>query len=219
MVDGYFGQEGLSDATGEWNLLRFIVRQELAALRTSHPVKVVAVHGGGVSGKGATVDVQPLINQTDSQGNQTPHGTIYGIPITRNQGGGNAFINDPKVGDIGHMVIGDRDMSVVKSTNAQANPGSFRRHDMADGVYHAAIPLGGDPPTQYMYWTDTGFTIMDQNGNTITGGPSGVTINGLIVDQSGNLTTPGGVQAGTGTGDSVTLQHHNHGGPPPVPGT
>jgi hypothetical protein len=218
MTNGFFGQIGLSDGDSEYNLLRFIIRQELANVRTGVPVLVKAVHGGGV-GAPPTVDVQPLVNQMDGQGNKTDHGTIYGIAVARNQGGANAIINDPVAGDIGHLAVNDRDISVVKANNgARSNPGSFRRHNLADGVYVAAV--FAITPTQYVQFTATGLRIMDINGNQIVTSSAGVNINGLIIDLSGNLTTPGGVQAGTGGADSVTLQRHKHaGGAVPDPGT
>lgn len=219
MTDGFFGQRGLTASTSDYNAHDFQIEQALGKVRTSVPVKIVAVHGGGV-GAAPTVDVQPLVNQIDGQGNQTPHGIIYGRPCTRNQGGGNAIINDPLVGDIGHLVISDRDISSLTSNEgAQSNPGSFRMHDMADGVYHGAM-LNPANPTQYVQFTETGMRTVDKNGNVIVTGPAGINLNGVIIDLDGNITTPGGVTAGFGTGDSVTLQHHKHaGGPPPDPGT
>jgi hypothetical protein len=163
----YFGQKGLADATSFYNTLVFMIRQELAKVRTSIPVKVIAVHGGGV-GPPPTVDVQPLVNQTDGQGNSTPHGIIYGIPVHRCQGGTGAIINDPQVGDVGHMTVHDRDISSVKANNgAQSNPGSMRRHDMADGSYAGAMPMGVTPTTYIHYRSDGGVEIIDSMGNKI----------------------------------------------------
>lgn len=215
--EGFFGQQGLSDNTSNYNAQVFLIRQELGKVRTAVSVKVVAVNGGGV-GAPPTVDVQPLVNQIDGQGNQTPHGVIHGIPCTRTQGGGNAIINDPKVGDVGHMIISDRDISSNKANNGdQSNPGSFRMHDMADGVYHGAM-LNPANPNQYVQFTTTGVKIVDMNGNVIEMGPNAITI-------TGNLHVSGAVIAGFGGGDAVSLQTHTHPttppGPqaPPVPGS
>jgi hypothetical protein len=217
--NSFNGQIGVTDDSSEYNNHIFIIEQETGKIRTSTPVKIIAVHGGGV-GAPPTVDVQPMVNQTDGAGNSTPHGTIYGIPCSRNQGGLNAIINDPVVGDVGHMVISDRDISSLKANNgAQSNPGSFRKGNMADGVYHAGM-LQKTAPNQYIQFRSDGITLADNKGNTIVTGSAGVNINGLIIDKNGNLTTPGSIQAGTGGADSVTLQHHTHGGGPvPDPGT
>ncbi|ENN86082.1 hypothetical protein RHSP_32113 [Rhizobium freirei PRF 81] len=217
--EGFFGQQGITDNTDLYNAIRFLIQQELSEARTALPVKIIAVHGGGV-GAAPTVDVQPMVNQIDGQGNQTPHGIIYGLPVSRSQGGAAGVIMDPVIGDVGHIIISDRDTSSLRSNEgAQSNPGSFRRSNLSDGVYHGAM-LNAVTPTRYVNLNGPGIHIVDEFGNSIQTGTNGVNINGLIIDRSGNLTTPGGVQAGTGTGDSVTLQHHKHGGgPPPDPGT
>ena len=209
MTDGYFGQRGITDSTSETNAIDFMIRQALGEVRTSVPVKIIAVHGGGV-GAAPTVDVQPIVTQIDGQGNQTPHGIIYGIPCTRNQGGGNAVINDPLVGDIGHVIVSERDMAATKTNEgAQSNPGSYRMHDLADGVYHGAM-LNPANPTQAVQFTETGMKLFDKNGNVIEMKFGSIAI-------TGNLTVTGSITAGFGTGDAVTLQNHTHPTTPPGP--
>ena len=217
---GNFGFRGPVDGADEFNAHTFMIRQELGRVRTGIPVKIVAVHGGGV-GAAPTVDVQPMVNQIDGQGNATPHGIIYGIPATRNQGGDGAIINDPVVGDIGHMVVSDRDISSVKANaGAQSNPGSFRRHDLSDGVYHGAM-LNAAAPAQYVWFQPgVGLTISDSKGNVIQmiGGKVQITTTELHV--IGKITATGSITAGAGGADSVGLQTHVHAGtPPPTPGT
>lgn len=85
--DGFFGQRGLTSGTSDLNAIDFLIEQKMGEMWSNVPVKVVAVNGGGV-GAPPTVDVQPMVNQIDGQGNQTPHGIIYGLPATRSQGGG-----------------------------------------------------------------------------------------------------------------------------------
>lgn len=212
MVDQYYGLQQQTSPNDEHNLHDFHIRKVAKEIRTGIPVKVVAVYGGG-PGAAPTIDVQPLVNQIDGQGNKTDHGVIYGIPVQRNQGGGNAIINDPKVGDIGHMHVADRDISSLKANDGgQSNPGSMRTHDLADGIYQGAI-LNPANPTQAVQFTDTGVKIFGAGGGVFE-------INGADVHITGNLYVSQGVTAGYGGGDAVTLQHHKHaGGPPPDPGT
>ena len=215
-----FGQVGEYDLTTEFGRISFMIQQALGAARFGTPVKIVAVHGGGV-GPAPTVDVQPLVKMMDIKGNSSSHGTVYGIPVYRNQAGKNVIINDPLVGDTGWLSVGDRDIQSFKNNGGkESNPGSSRRNSMSDGIYHAAICMQVTP-NQYLHYIDgVGIDIVDCNGNVIHMQSAGVNINGLIIDKHGNLTTPGGIQAGTGTGDSVTLQFHIHPGTqPPVPGT
>lgn len=225
---GHSGQAGISNGNGANNATYFLVRQILATFRTSSIVQVTAVHGGGVAAIG-TVDVLPLINMVDGLFQASKHDPINSLPFVRVQGGGNAVICDPQVGDIGVVVFCDRDISVLKATatqggsNNQAAPGSRRSGSFSDGIY--LFSMIANAPTQYVEFTASGIEIHDKNSNVITMGSAGVNINGLIIDAHGNLTTPGGVQAGTGTADAVALQTHQHptaatGSPSaPTPGT
>src|ERR1700688_3354724 len=137
-TDAGYGQQTPSDPNTEYTSIAFIVRSMMAKMDTMKLVKVTAVHGGGGAIAAAgTVDVQPLVNQIDgaSPPHATPHGTVYGIPWWRLQGGSSAVICDPIVGDLGYVICADRDISVVKGTGAVGNPGSLRRFNIADGIY------------------------------------------------------------------------------------
>jgi len=138
---------------GVHNNLVFFIQQALARLQTATIVKVIACSNDGDLSPVGTVDVQILVNQISGQGIGTPHVTMYGLPYLRIQGGENAVIIDPKPGDIGIAVFASRDITKIKSTKAQANPGSFRMHDFADGMYLGGLLNG--TPTQYIQFTTT----------------------------------------------------------------
>lgn len=175
-MSGFFGRIGTSDTTSKFNSEHFARRQHGLTLRTGVPVRVVAVHGGGL-GPPPTVDVQPVINQIDSQGNATAHGTIYGLPAPRLQGGSGAIIADPIVGQVGHAVASDRDHSSAQAKNwAQGNPGSFRSHDLSDLVFHPNA-LNGGTPAQYLWFQDGVVTLSDSNGNIVTLKAGKLTVN------------------------------------------
>jgi hypothetical protein len=113
-------------------------------------VKVTKVaNSGGVAAVGF-VDVQPLVDQQDGFGNAVPHGVLHNLPYFRMQGGVNAVILDPVVGDIGFAVFADKDISVVKNTKKQASPGSARRFSMSDGIYLGGV-LNGVPTTYVQF--------------------------------------------------------------------
>ena len=144
---------------------------------------------GGVAVAG-TVDVQPLVSQIDGGNNVQPHGIIPGIQYFRLQGGANAIICDPVVGDIGYVVVSDRDTTNIKNgQSSPVTPGSFRRNDLADGVYVGGIL--NQKPTQYIQFTATGMIWMDQNGNSITSGPTGVVMQASTVNVIGVLQVNG----------------------------
>jgi hypothetical protein len=219
MTEGFYGWKGLADDTSEFNATQFQIKMALRQHRTGIPVRVIAVHGGGV-GPAPTVDVQPIVNLTDGRGNQTPAGIVYGVACTRNQGGGNAVINDPKPGDVGHIVVADRDISSAKANNGgQSNPGSRRMGNLADGIYIGAV-LNPANPDQYVQFTETGVKVADKNGNVIETSGDAVTIT------TATLRVTGDVVAGFG-GENISLLEHVHSGierggadtDPPVSGT
>lgn len=206
-----YGQQSPNDSSNEFNTISFIVRQMMAQMDTMKLVQVKAVHGGaGAIDVPGTVDVLPLVNQINGRGQSTPMGTVFGIPWFRNQGGQNAIIIDPVVGDIGYVVAADRDISKVKATKAQADPGSWRRFNISDGVY-----VGGClnvAPNQYLVFTSTGCRLADLNGNVVSMDSGGIAVTpkgGQPVTINGDLHVTGEVTAKFG-GSSVTLSGHKH---------
>jgi Phage protein Gp138 N-terminal domain len=197
--DGYSGRADETTGAEEFNALTFLVNQVINSKWTVTLCLVKSVQGGGINSP-AIVSVQPMINQVDGTGNATAHGTITNIPVLRLQGGNNAVIIDPMVGDIGILACASRDISSVKANQAVSNPGSLRAFDPADGIY-----IGGllnKAPTQYVLFSQNGVKIVDANNNVIETKAAGVSINGLLINQqgqvAGNLPVTGNLQiAGT----------------------
>ena len=209
---GYSGQLGLSDPGSDFGVMTFIVEQLLGQVRTIVPVKVIAVTGGGTGSGPPTVDVRPLVKQMDGIGTATSHGNVLSLPVMRWKSGNGSIIVDPVVNDIGLALISDRDMSAVVASGAESAPGSFRRFDLADGIYLGGIL--GSAPTQYIAFTSTGVKISDKNGNVIDMKAGSIAI-------TGTLTVTGPVIAGFGGADQVGLQTHSHtaNNVAPTPGT
>ena len=151
------GQQKPQSTWGEFNNLAFMVQQALAKMQTATLVRIEScTNSGGLSPVGF-VDVTPLVNQLDGQGNPTPHVTIYNLPYFRLQGGANGVIIDPQKGDIGVAVFASRDISQVKATRKQGNPGSHRQYSFADGMYLGGMLNG--TPTQYIQFSAAGIRI------------------------------------------------------------
>lgn len=155
---GYQGAQNPSSATSEYNTHAFVIRQILSQISTATLVQIKAVtNAGGISPVGF-VDVLPLVNQIDGGNGAMPHGIIHNLPYFRLQGGANAIILDPQVGDIGIAVFADRDISSVKATKGVGNPGSKRRFDMSDGLYVGGVING--TPNQYIAFSSNGIDIV-----------------------------------------------------------
>ena len=151
------GRQRPSTTWGEYNNIAFAIQPALSKMQTAMPVRVEAcTNTGGIAPVGF-VDITPLVNQVDAGGNPTPHVTIYNVPYSRLQGGTSAVIIDPKKGDIGVAVFASRDISKIKSTRDQGNPGSSRQYSFSDALYLGGLLNGA--PTQYVQFTDAGITI------------------------------------------------------------
>lgn len=192
---------------GEYNNIYFAIAQAINKLQTATLVRVDACTNDGDLSPVGFVDVTPLVNQIDGQGNPTPHVTVYGLPYLRIQGGSNAFIMDPQEGDIGMAVFASRDISNVKTSKAQANPGSRRSYNFQDGIYMGGLLNG--TPQQYIRFVDTGIEIVSPQ--TITLRAQNIVIDGGLSQSNGDVTIAENMTVtGTLLGNGVNLKTHVH---------
>lgn len=193
------------DTWGFFNNLNFVIQQALAAMQTATLVKVLSCTNSGDLSPQGRVNVQPLVNQTDAQGNAWPHTTIFNVPYFRMQNsGGNGIILDPAVGDIGFCLFASRDVSKVISTQAQANPGSDRRYDYSDALY-IGLGLSKVAPTQYIQFSSAGIMIVSPTKITLQA-PE-IDLQGAVVQTDGTITAQTDVIAGP---NSISLVNHEH---------
>lgn len=219
---GVVGQQGLTAESHPYNIYDLFIQQALGRISTIKLVKVMGVQNADALAPVGFVDVKPMVNLVDGLlGNSEQHGTVFGLSYFRMQGGKNAVIMDPEVGDIGFAVVCDRDISSAKNNKDFSNPGSFRRFSISDGIY-----IGGtlnDTPQQYIQFTSTGIKIADKNGNALVMDATGFhfnkpvfidgalnlngTINGLdgVSEYGGNIKTTGTIQSG-----AIILGTHKH---------
>lgn len=152
----YYGFTDPTTTQGEWNKLLFAIRQEMSSLNTSLPVRVKSVAGVGVNPVGF-VSIEILVDQVTGNDMTIPHGEIANVPYMRLQGGSNAVIIDPQVGDIGMAVFCSRDISAVKNARQSAPPGSRRMYSFSDCAYMGGVLNGA--PAQYIQFTAGGIII------------------------------------------------------------
>lgn len=232
------GRLGPQTTWGEFNALSFVIGQFLSKIQTVTLVKIVScTNSGGVSPVGF-VDVLPLVDQIDGLGVPTPHVTLFNIPYFRAQGGADAIILDPKVGDIGICVFASRDISKVKSSKKSSPPDSLRQFSYSDGLYIGGVLNGS--PTQYVQFSTDGIKIhsptsvileapdvqilaqtveINATASTTVTTPT-FTVNGNSV-LNGSVSQTGGGSAsfsgnvdvvGDVVADSISLTTHTHGG-------
>jgi hypothetical protein len=217
------GQLYPEDWNDDFSVIRFQIKQIISQMETMTPVKVTAVHAGSGSPPGlGTVDVQLLVSLVDGSGNVIQQGQVFGIPYMRVQSGSWAIIADPAANDFGFIIAASRDMSNVMKTPGVQPPGSYRKFSFSDGVFVPA-PYGQAAPAATMWLKSDGtLQLTTQDGVVIKSDGSGnLQMTCTTLKVTGAITATGGITAGFGGADSVTLQHHVHAGNniPPTAGT
>lgn len=209
------GQQRPGVNQGEYNRILFAVQQALSKMQTATLVRIEScTNSGGLSPVGL-VDVTPMVNQLDNLGNPTPHVTIYNVPYFRLQGGANAVIIDPEPGDIGLCCFASRDISKIKSTKKQGNPGSLRQYSFSDGLYVGGMLNG--TPSQYVQFSAAGIKmhsptaiVLEAPVVTIDAATS-CTVNTPIFTVNGSTMLNGPLTQGTGAaGGSCNMQGPLH---------
>ena len=170
----------------------YIINNLIANIHTMMPVKIlsVTVPPDSLAPIGRC-EVLPLVQQIDGSNNVYPMGKIVNVPYLRVQGGSNAIVIDPQVGDVGLCGFCERDISIVKRTGELSAPDTRRKYDINSAVYMFTMMSG--TPTQYIHFKTSGIDIKTTGD---------LNINGLIIKADGTLITK----------DGDTVDKHNHGG-------
>lgn len=198
----YYGQSDATTLQGEYNRLRFVIQQQMLGLNTSMPVRVLSVQSGGLGPVGF-VSIQILVDQVTGSDMTVPHGEIPNVPYFRLQGGANAIIIDPQIGDIGMACFASRDISAVKNVRMAAPPGSRRAYDFSDAMYIGGLLNGS--PAQYIQFTSGGIVIHS---------PTSITLQAPDIGLVGNVACTGGTLTHMGVDVGST---HTHIGSPTAP--
>lgn len=211
MTDKYAGSLWPSDNSTEYNELVFQVRSLLMKCNTCLPVKVISSQATGVAPVGF-VNIEILVTQLSGDSQTVDNPIVTNVPYFRLQGGSNAVIIDPKVGDIGLACFCSRDISAIKRAKKKAPPGSLRTFSVSDAVYIGGILNG--TPSQYIHFTDNGIVVYSPTKLTVQApevlidASSNVTIDTPVINVTGQIN-----QTGTkGSGSSMTGGITNTGG-------
>ena len=170
----------------------YIINNLIANIHTMMPVKIlsVTIPTDSLAPIGRC-EVLPLVQQIDGSNNVYPMGKIINVPYLRVQGGANAIVIDPQVGDVGLCGFCERDISIVKRTGELSAPDTRRKYDINSAVYMFTMMSG--TPTQYIHFKSSGIDIKTTGD---------LNINGLIIKADGTLITK----------DGDTVDKHSHGG-------
>lgn len=170
----------------------YIINNLIANIHTMMPVKIlsVTVPSDDLAPIGRC-EVLPLVQQIDGSNNVYPMGKIINVPYLRVQGGKNAIVIDPQVGDVGLCGFCERDISIVKRTGDVSAPDTRRKYDINSAVYMFSMMSG--VPEQYIHFKSSGIDIKSTGV---------VNINGLNILPDGTLVTK----------DGDIVDKHDHGG-------
>ena len=162
---------------------KYIIESLISNIHTMIPVKILSVTvPADTLAPIGRCEVLPLVQQIDGSNNVYPMGKIINVPYLRVQGGKNAIVIDPQVGDVGLCGFCERDISIVKRTGALSAPDNRRRYDINSAVYMFTMMSG--TPTQYIHFKSSGIDIKTTGD---------LNINGLIIKADGTLITKDGV--------------------------
>ncbi|EAP7890151.1 oxidoreductase [Salmonella enterica] len=205
-----------TDVNSEINAQDFMLRQFLGRHAFITLGQVVAVDG-------EFIDARPMVMGVAADGSPVEHEVIYNLPVWRLQGGGNAVIMPPHVGDIGFLGICDRDISAVKATRQAAMPGSKRTHNYADAIWLGGVLNGA--PVQFVEFADNQIRVISpwkveisapegivNASNSFTVNSPKIALNGdAAVSQGLNVTGQSELSGGAQIG-GIDFGNHVHSG-------
>lgn len=210
----------LQSANSPYNAIRTLLDALLPHINTAMLVRVDSVTPGG-TGPVGSLSATPMVTQMDGQGRTVPVQSLPRLPYMRLQGGKCAIICDPIPGDIGIAVFAQKDISTVASGATEpSQPGSFRTHDQADGLYIGGV-LNVAPET----WLE-----LTQEGGMTLHAPQKIVLDTPLVEISGRMVQTGQQgqgssmqggftnMGGTVSSNGIVLDTHTHGGVQPGSG-
>lgn len=187
------------DICGGARTQEFIINSLIGRVGTVTICRIVKVKGGGVNPVGF-VDIVPMVLQVDGAGNAFDNATVFNVPYFRYQGGSNAVILDPKVGDIGICLVSSRDISKIKRTKKDATPDTKRQYDIADSLYIGGILNGA--PSQYIHFLDSGINVVAKGEINMKGSK---VILDAPVETTSTVQAAGDITDNTGSGNTQTM--------------
>ena len=176
----------INSANGGASEFEMLVMHLMGKAYTITLVMVEAVEAGA-EGPVGFVDVKPMVHMLDGAGNIHELGTQFHVPYFRLQGGGNAVIIDPQVGDIGICAFASRDISSVKRNKKPSAPSSRRQFDCSDGLYIGGVLNGA--PSQFIHFMSNGIKVFSPQKITLDGGSIEILSKGAVTTTAAGAIT------------------------------
>ena len=187
--------------------LMFLINSVVNNVNTAELVKVIAVDESKKE-----IDVIPIVAKPDSEGQRIDPAPIYGIKYIEWQYGTNAIIATPVVNDVGLLVVCTKDISSIDSGLV----GSYRRYNLADGIYFGGLCGFNATPAQFIKFDENGIeitsptaltvnapimTVNAETSATVMTGEATVTATGNVAISGSNVSITGSaVSIGSGSG-------------------
>ena len=182
---------------------KFIIQQLISNIQTMIPVEVtsVSVPTDTLAPIGRC-SVKILVQQIDGNNNVYSGGTVINVPYLRVQGGKNAVVLDPVVGDVGLCGFCERDISMVKRTGAEAAPNTRRQYSLNDAVYMFTMMSG--TPEQYVHFKQDEIHIKAS---------AKIVLDAPMVEATGQIQAQGIIKSMIDVfANAISLLTHKHGG-------
>ena len=174
---------------------------------TAIPGIVVSRSGNNVSVNPA---IQAILSDKDGKLTNTNLPQLINVPLVMPGGGGFAVTLPIGVGDEVLVVFASRCIDGFWQKGGIQPQLEVRMHDLSDGF---AFPAPMSNPKELSNISSTTAQLRSADGGTYVEIASGGAVNVVApggVTITGNLKVTGEITAGSGGGDSVTLQLHKH---------
>lgn len=190
--------------------LQAVIKSLVGKIHTNQLVEVVGIYDSDDLAPVGFVDIKQLVPMIDGSNNVYDTGIIKKVPYFRLQGGANAIVINPKVGDIGLAGFCERDISMVKRNRKLSPPNTRRQYSINDAVYWGGFLNG--TPEQYIQFTDNRISVKSKT-EIILDAPLVRVTNNLKVDV--NVVADGTIQdlasSGGLTMNAMRDSYNNHG--------
>lgn len=193
---------GVDARLDSYEALIYIIRSVVNGISTADIVKVTAVNTAD-----KTIDVIPVVAEADAEGERIEPSHIFNVKYIEWQYGINAIQAVPAVGDIGLLVVCKKDISNINGGLVD----SYRRFNLADGVYFGGLCGFNQEPAQFIKFDENGITITSPTDVAVNAPTASITTTGdTTITAGGNATITGNAIAITGStvaisGSAVSL--------------